>query len=261
MVVLSLGLTDADASTPTSPPSFAVVIPAYNEGSGVVLCVREVAVVLAGMAERNALIVVDDGSSDETGNVLDAEASDQSFVVVHHAENRGYGGAIQTGVATAAAAGFDYVLFMDSDLTNDPRDIPRLVERMTEGTDVIKASRYVRGGGHEGVPRWRVALSVLGNTVARALFRLPLRDCTNGFRAVRTNLLAPLELRENGFAVILEELYRLRPIAHTYSEVPVVLTTRPNDRRPSVFSYTPRSLWRFLRYPVLSALDSLRGRS
>src|SRR5437764_14305439 len=126
---------------------------------------------------------------------------------------------------------------------------------MGEGFDVIKASRYGPGGGVDGVPRVRAAASWFGNLVARLLFRLPVRDCTNGFRAVRTGLLAPLELQENGFAVIMEELYRLRPLALRYAEVPIVLTARSGDLQASSFSFGPRSLASYLKYPTLPALE------
>src|SRR5205085_2003629 len=83
---------------------------------------------------------------------------------------------LRTGTRAAAERGLDYVVFMDSDLTNDPRYLQAFAARMAEGVDVIKASRYVAGGGAVGVPTWRRALSVLGNAVARLLFRLPVTD-------------------------------------------------------------------------------------
>jgi dolichol-phosphate mannosyltransferase len=163
-------------------------------------------------------------------------------------------------VQEAERRSLDYVLFMDSDLTNDPRYLAAFAERMLAGFDVIKGSRYVRGGGVEGVPGWRVAVSQLGNVVARVLFGLPVSDCTNGFRAVRTSLLSAVELEERGFAVIMEELHRLRPLARTYAEVPIVLTTRGNELRPSSFSFGPRAMAGYLRYPLLSAGERLRRR-
>jgi dolichol-phosphate mannosyltransferase len=141
---------------------------------------------------------------------------------------------------------------MDSDLTNDPAYLGDFATEMARGADVIKASRYVAGGGVDGVPGWREWLSVVGNAVARLLFRLPVRDCTNGFRAVRTELLTAINLEENGFAVIMEELYRLRPLAQSYAEVPIVLTARTDDLRPSSFSFGPRAMLRYLKYPALS---------
>jgi dolichol-phosphate mannosyltransferase len=247
--------------TVTSEPSFAVVIPAYNEERGIAACVSAVEAALSKLPNRTALIVVEDGSSDATGEVLAGlEPEFPGMVVLRHERNRGYGAGLRSGTQEALSRGFDYVLFMDSDLTNDPADLARFADRTGEGVDVIKASRYVSGGGVAGVPWWRVSLSRVGNLVARLLFGLPVHDCTNGFRAVRTNLLASVELDENGFAVIMEELYRLRPLARGYAEVPVVLTARSGDLRPSSFSFGPRAMARYLKYPLLSARDRIAGR-
>jgi dolichol-phosphate mannosyltransferase len=238
------------------------VIPAYNEEVGIEACVRAVDKVLGQLPNRTALIVVNDGSRDLTAARLTAlEPDHERLVVVHHTTNRGYGAGLRTGTLEAQSRGFEYVLFMDSDLTNDPAYLREFAARMADGADVIKASRYVAGGGVDGVPVWRSAVSQLGNAVARLLFRLPVRDCTNGFRAVRTDLLASIDLRENGFAVIMEELYRLRPLAHGYAEVPIVLTSRPDDRRASSFSFGPRAMATYLKYPLLAALDALRKRA
>jgi dolichol-phosphate mannosyltransferase len=237
-------------------PSFAVVIPAFNESAGIGACVRAIDRALERLTNRTALIVVDDGSADGTYGVLaKLEPVHTRLIVVRHSKNLGYGAGLRSGVAAAARQGFEYVLFMDSDLTNDPKYLADFAQQMAGGTDVIKASRYIAGGGVNGVPGWREVLSVVGNTVARLLFRLPVRDCTNGFRAVRTELLTAIDLEENGFAVIMEELYRLRPLAQSYAEVPIVLTARTDDLRPSSFSFGPRAMLRYLKYPALSFFD------
>ncbi len=171
-------------------PSFAVIVPMYNERAGAERCVREIAKVLSTVPNRTSLIVVDDGSTDGTGTILaDLLGQHPVLDVVPHGTNRGYGAAVVTGAARAASTGFEYTLFMDSDLTNDPRDIPRFAARMHDGVDVIKATRYSLGGSVRGVPFYRMAISALGNRIARVLFRLPIHDCTNGFRAVRCRLL------------------------------------------------------------------------
>jgi dolichol-phosphate mannosyltransferase len=228
-------------------PSFAVIIPMFNERTGAERCVREIGKVLATLANRTSLVVVNDGSSDGTGDVLSALSPDAPFLdVVTHPVNRGYGAALVTGAARAAAQGFEYGLFMDSDLTNDPRDIPRFAEKMRDGADVIKATRFSGSGGMVGVPWQRAIVSHAGNVVARLLFRLPLRDCTNGFRAVRTSLLTRMDLKERGFAVIVEELYWCRFLATSFAEVPVTLT---NAGRASSFRYKPSVFASYLRYP------------
>ena len=226
----------------------------YNEEAAAEPCVRRVCAALDALGgDRSALIVVDDGSRDRTAEVLRRVGPEvPRLVVVRHDDNRGYGAALQTAAREADARGFEYVLYMDSDLTNDPGDIPRFVARMREGVDVIKATRFSPGGGMRGVPRLRAAISAAGNAIARALFRLPIRDCTNGFRAVRTSLLRRMRLREHGFPIIVEELYWCRFLAQSYGEVPVVLTAREVGARPTSFAYRPSVFGRYLRYALLA---------
>lgn len=228
-------------------PSFAVVVPMFNERAGAERCVREISRVLSILPNRSSLIVVDDGSEDGTGSALAAlRATHPVLEVVTHPVNRGYGAALVTGARRASERGFDYTLFMDSDLTNSPDDLPRFVEKMGEGADVIKASRYIPGGRMVGVPWRRTVISRFGNRLARALFGLPIRDCTNGFRAVRTPLLTAMTLRERGFPVIMEELYWCRFLTRSFAEVPVTLT---NADRVSSFRYRPSVFATYLRYP------------
>jgi dolichol-phosphate mannosyltransferase len=252
----------SDAVHESPLPSFAVVVPAFNEEPGIEACVRAIESALGELPNRTQLIVVEDGSSDATADVLATLAGRHDGLDVEsHERNRGYGAALRTGTLAAAARGYDYVVFMDSDLTNDPASLTAFEREMRRSVDVIKATRYSGGGGVNGVPWKRRIPSLLGNAVARRLFGLPLHDPTNGFRAVKTDLLAGTELHERGFAVIMEELYRLRPHAVSYAEVPVVLTTRAAHLRGTSFDYSPGAIWRYLRYPLLAARDrSLRSR-
>jgi dolichol-phosphate mannosyltransferase len=227
----------------------------YNEQAGAEACVRAVCEELRKLPHRSALIVVNDGSKDQTGEILGALAPQEpKLTLVNHPGNRGYGAALRTGVGQANQDGYDYVLFMDSDLTNHPRDIPRFVSKMEEGYDVIKASRYTAGGGMQGVPLSRAWVSRAGNGIARFLFSMKIRDCTNGFRAVKTALLAPMDLRERGFAVIVEELYHCKFVAQRSCEIPVVLTNRKTDQRATSFSYRPQTFLKYLKYGLLARL-------
>jgi dolichol-phosphate mannosyltransferase len=234
--------------------SFCVIIPMFNEEQGAEKCVRSVGAALAPFSERKALLVINDGSRDRTGEILDRLAKEIPGFKVVHQNNAGYGGALRTGVREAASDGYDYVLFMDSDLTNDPADITKFVDRMQEWFDMIKASRYTTGGGMQGVPWNRRAISRAGNVVARLLFGMGIRDCTNGFRAVRTSILKQMDLRENGFSIIMEELYQCKFLAHSYCEVPVLLTNRTENQRATSFNYTPKTFLKYLKFALKAFL-------
>ncbi len=246
--------TSGTSKSADSAPSLAVVVPMYDEEASVVRSVRAICAEIGRLARRTVLIVVDDGSRDATAVRLAGLASEESLLtVVRHATNRGYGAAIVTGAREAFERGFEYVLFMDSDLTNDPVDIPRFLDAIDRGVDVVKATRYSLGGDVVGVSASKVFVSKVGNRVARLLMRVPIHDCTNGFRAVRTSALARMKLTETEFPVIMEELFWCRWLGLSFAEVPVTLSRRSTEQRSSAFRYAPRVFWDYLKYAVRSA--------
>jgi dolichol-phosphate mannosyltransferase len=233
----------------------------YNEERNAERCVRAICAVLAARAGGSTLFVVDDGSRDGTRGILDALLDPGlPLVVLGTPENRGYGAALLTGARAAAAEGFEFGLFMDSDLTNDPELIPVFVERLATGSwDVIKASRYIPGGGMSGVPIARQIPTRLGNALASRLFGMGLNDCTNGFRAVRLSMIVGHDLRERGFPSILEELLHLKRQGARATEIPYVLTARTSGDASS-FSYRPRVVLAYLKFALLAATVRYRPR-
>jgi dolichol-phosphate mannosyltransferase len=231
----------------------------FNEQAGAEKCIRAISGALRSHRERNLLIVVNDGSSDRTAEELARVAPQlDNVLVITHEKNRGYGGALRTAALRAAEMGFDYAVFMDSDLTNDPKCLPLFVEKMRGGFDLIKASRYMEGGGVDGVPWWRVWISRAGNAVARVLYGLPLHDSTNGFRAIRTAVFTRMQFEENRFPIIMEELYHAKMMGCSVAEVPNTLTNRGADQRPTSFSYRPSTFYRYLKYPIRARFGRAR---
>jgi len=204
------------------------------------------------------LIVVDDASTDGTGGILNAIVNKrEGLTVLTHDQNAGYGSALVTGAREAQRMGYEYVLFMDSDLTNPPSHIPRFVEKMEEGFDLIKGSRYSTGGEVVDVPFKRYMISRIGNIIAKRLYRTGITDCTNGFRTIKTDLFLRMPLKEPGFVIIMEELYWAKKLGAIIIEVPTTLCNRSKSTRPTSFEYTPRILWKYLKFPM-KALFSRR---
>jgi glycosyltransferase involved in cell wall biosynthesis len=227
----------------------------FNEQAGAQACVIRVSTELGKFRNDVALLIVNDGSSDQTGAIVKRLLCElRSLHVLEHDVNRGYGAALRTGIAFAVESKFDYCLFMDSDLTNDPADLARFVAEMEKGTDVIKASRFVRGGSMKGVPWQRGVVSRLGNWVGNILFCIGVRDCTNGFRAVKTSILAQMQLSERGFPIIVEELYQSVFLAKTFAEVPVMLTNRAQNLRLTSFTYDAATIRKYLGYALKACL-------
>jgi len=241
----------------------AVIIPMYNEEFGAETCITKVCEVLQNHLPESRLFVVNDGSQDNTLEILykiKSEHTDWQLEIVHSEKNRGYGGACLLGAQQALAKEFEYGLFMDSDLTNDPEMIPRFAEKlMDRRLDLLKASRYIPKGKMEGVPLHRQMISRYGNRVAEKLFGLGIRDCTNGFRAVRLSLIATEHFEERGFPSIMEELYILKIKGARMGEIPYILTSR-NDPRGTSFQYKPEIFRDYLKYAVKAFFVPYRPR-
>jgi dolichol-phosphate mannosyltransferase len=231
----------------------SLVIPVHNEARIIARSIRTIAEHFDDLPLVTTLTLVDDGSTDGTAAVIDQERAalgDDRIRRISHSENRGYGAALRTGAARAIEEGADYVIFLDSDLTNHPKYLTLFYERMNEGWDYIKASRHIAGSAVVGVPPLHRWISSVGNSVARKLMRVPITDCTNGFRAVRTSLLARMSLQDDGFPIIIEELVQARDLGASFVEVPYTLTTREANEGSSHLSYGPKMCYRYLRHAL-----------
>jgi dolichol-phosphate mannosyltransferase len=244
-------------------PSLGIVVPVYNEGDGIEHACREIAAVAARYRGAATVIAVDDGSADDSGPELDRLAAElDALEVVHHPQNAGYGAALRSGAERASELGLDYVAFIDSDLTNPPEDLLKIGELARSGHPYIKASRFVAGGSMAEVPPVRRLFSRSANLTAKALFGTRVRDVTNGFRAMRTDLFLSLPLHERGFAVIVEEFEMARRRGIDVVEFPTVLGSRGEEQRPTTFlPYSPALVRSYLRYPVGALLRRVRGRA
>jgi len=231
-----------------------IVIPMYNEAQIARQSVETVLSYLKELPDGFKLVVVDDGSQDNTRQLLEKclAQEPQRLKLIFHQQNKGYGAALRTGSNFAIQNGFEYILFMDSDLTNHPKFIKSFYQQMLAGYDYIKANRYAPGGGVVGVPWQRRFISLWGNRLARMLFGLPIHDLTNGFRAVKTSILSKITTKENGFALILEELYLVKALARSYAEVPYILTSRKSGKGRTHFTYDIRTYFSYLKYALKS---------
>lgn len=202
------------------PGSVTVVAPAYNE--------EDVIEAFARTFDDRApadweLLVVDDGSTDSTQEILVQLSEEiQRLSVVTHETNAGMGAALITGFEHATGA---VVITMDADLSHPMELAPSLVAEC-ENFSAAFGSRYVAGGGMVGVPGWRVAVSRAANVVMRLLFRSSVRDMTTGYRAYRRDAVRRLGLTGRGFETQLEITVRLLASGGKIAELPMVLTNR-----------------------------------
>ncbi len=203
-----------------------VIIPTYNEVENLEPIVK------AALAAdpRLEVLVVDDNSPDGTGERADALAAAESRMhVLHRAAKRGLGRAYLAGFEWALSRPYECIFEMDADFSHDPRYLPRFLEAIDEGADVVLGSRYVAGGG---TVNWGVARKIIsrgGSLYARTILGLPVRDLTGGFKCFRREALEALDLptvRASGYAFQVELTYRAFRRGFKVREVPIVFEDR-----------------------------------
>lgn len=223
--------------------SITLTLPAYNESAAIAPLVKRAGGVLAGLRPEWHIIVVDDGSKDDTAAQVEAIAAEQPRVrLVKHGVNKGLGAALVTGMMSAieTSAGPEHlVVFMDADLTHPPETIAEMIKAAEAGADLVIASRFQPGSEQHGVPAFRRLMSWGARHMFRSLLRLPgVHDYTCGFRGFRASLIeAGIErfgkdglVTRKGFACTDELLVHLSMLGPKIVEVPFILRY---DLKPS----------------------------
>ena len=203
-----------------------VVVPTYNERENIDAFLRAVR---SAVPDADVL-VVDDNSPDGTGALAETAASELGQVkVLHRPGKQGLGSAYRHGFSVALDEGYDVVVSMDVDFSHDPAVIPAMLAAVEAGADAVVGSRYVAGGGTADWPLHRRLLSRWGNRYTGFVLRVPVSDCTSGFRAYRASALAdidPSSTAAEGYAFLTELVRRLVQRGHTVREVPIVFRDR-----------------------------------
>jgi glycosyltransferase involved in cell wall biosynthesis len=235
-------------------PLVSVVIPAFNEGPALA---GNLQTLLRFLEERGGcrdyeVLIVDDGSSDDTYNVAVQEASAHSKMrVVCHLQNRGLGAAIRTGFAFARGS---LVVTYDSDLSYEPEIIPRLLEALQEnGADLALASPYMRGGAVVNVPWMRKLLSREANRFLSFATNGRYATVTCMVRAYRAEFFRTVKTSEERMEINPELFFKAIKSGAVICEVPARLQwTRERARARSRINVlrTLRQIGRTLRYGV-----------
>ena len=210
-------------------PKSYVIIPAYNEGQNLPIVLEQLKALSAKLPL--AVIVVNDGSRDNTLQAAENFLSKMDLEIVHHPVNLGVPMTFYDGLVAAAkkAQPGDCIFIIEGDGTSDLKCMPEMAQRVHGGEDVVVASRYIKGGGYVNFPWQRTAGSWGVNVVLSIFFHVRgITDYTIFYRGYRAEVVQKALAHFGGgftttksFAANLEVLLRVLPFSQRFSEVPL----------------------------------------
>ena len=192
----------------------SMFFPAYNDRGTIASLVITALRTAKRLTPDHEVIVVNDGSADNTADILDELARSYPEVrVVHHQTNRGYGGALRTGFATATR---ELVFYTDGDAQYDPTEMEILWRRFDDTVDLVNGYKISRSD-----PMHRIVIGRIYHHTVKLLFGLTVRDVDCDFRMMRRSIFDKVRLEKNSGVICLEMMKKITDAGFRIAEVPV----------------------------------------
>jgi glycosyltransferase involved in cell wall biosynthesis len=203
--------------------SVTAMFPCYNDAATIGGLVDDVHGALAPLVDDVEVIVVNDGSSDGSREVLDQMVAARPWLrVIHHEANRGYGGALISGFEAARC---DWIFYTDGDAQYDAKEVAVLVPLAVDGVDIVQGYKIGRGD-----PMYRKVIGRVYHHVVSRLFRLRVRDTDCDFRLFRRQLIVDRPLRSTSGVICVEMMRRFTEAGAVFAQTPVHHYFRPSGR-------------------------------
>jgi len=201
-------------ATPASPLSLSVFFPAYNDSGTIASLVIRALQTASRLTPNYEVIVVNDGSTDSTSQILDALGRVYPALrVITHESNRGYGGALRSGFSAASK---DIIFYTDGDAQYDPSEMEMLWQRMAPGVDLVNGYKISRSD-----PWHRIFIGRLYHHIVKISFGLKVRDVDCDFRMMRRTIFNKVRLEKSSGVICLEMMKKIQDAGFTIVEVPV----------------------------------------
>ena len=235
-----------------------VIIPTYNEKANI----GELLGLVYKYVPDIHVLVVDDGSPDGTGELIESLMSGEyqkRLFILKRSGKLGLGTAYIAGFKWALARDYEFIFEMDADFSHNPKYLPQFLEAIT-GCDVVLGSRYVTDGGVTNWSLLRRFISLGGSLYSRTILSLPFHDLTGGFKCFRRKVLETINLddvKSNGYSFQIEMTYRAFLLGFTIKEVPIVFEERAEGQSKMSSSIFREAIWMVLK--LRAAQDSMRA--
>ena len=195
-------------------PSLSIFFPAYNDAGTIASLVLIAHMTARTLTDDYEVIVVEDGSPDHTGELLDEMARSFPWLkVVHHPRNRGYGAALISGFKAATK---QWVFYTDGDAQYDPREMVRLFEALAPDVDFVNGYKIGRSD-----PPHRIVIGRLYHGFVRTMFGLRLRDVDCDFRLMRREVFEKVSLTRSSGVICVELMKKVQDHGFRIAQVPV----------------------------------------
>lgn len=200
----------------------SVVIPVYNEET----TIREIIRRVENTKLANEILIVDDGSTDRTQEILEEYSTKGSIRVFSHPKNVGKGAAVRTGINHAKG---DVILIQDADLEYDPRDYPSLFKPIQEGiADVVYGSRFL-GGARRPILFWNMVANKILTLLTNILYNNILSDMETGYKVFKREVVENMSINAKGFDFEPEFTAKILKKKIRIFEVPITFNPRTYD--------------------------------
>ena len=225
--------------------SLSIIIPCYNERATVTEIMQRV----RECAPDAEIVVVDDGSTDGSRDVLRELEGQPNLRILYHDRNRGKGAAVRAGIAAAAG---EVILIQDADLEYDPRDYPRLLQPIEEGrAEVVYGSRFL-GGPRRAMLFWHMVANLLLTLMTNVLFNTILSDMETGYKVFKAKVIKGIPLRARRFDFEPEVTAKVLKRGYRIYEVPITFTPREYWEGKKIgLKDAFAAVWTLLKYRIV----------
>jgi glycosyltransferase involved in cell wall biosynthesis len=228
-----------------SDPEISVVIPCLNEEEGILYCLNQIESTLSAIGTSIEVVVVDNASTDRTAEIVREKMQNHAWLRLVEEQVRGYGSAYLRGLKSAKGT---YFFMADADGTYDFKDIPRYIEKLRAGADMVIGDRFAHGLAKGTMP-WlnRYVGNPVLSTITRLFFKIRIHDIHCGARAMSRVAFQKITLYTTGMEFASEMIIKAAKAGLQIEEIPITYSPRIGESKLNSFG----DGWRHLRFILL----------